>query len=391
MRQPAAAWEGAHMNRSEISAEDCADWNDWHWQLRNRITDAETLGRWIPVSEREKAEITAVLHLFRMAVTPYYLSLIHPSDPDDPIRKQCIPSILETVPCEHDLSDPLNEDGDSPVPHVVHRYPDRVLFLVTMECSEYCRHCTRRRMVGETDRIISGEELENALAYIRAHEEIRDVLISGGDPLTMETGRLEEIIRRLRDIRHVDIIRIGTRVPVVMPMRVDQALLDMLKKYQPIWINTHFNHPNEITPASEKACQMIADAGIPLGNQTVLLRGVNDSLPVMKELMLKLVHNRVRPYYLYQCDLSRGISHFRTPVETSIDIIHGLQGYISGFAVPKYVIDAPGGGGKVPVCYDYVVSRDDKEYVLENYAGNIYRYPQPEKGNADKDSPRAVQ
>lgn len=365
------------MTKDGKPAEELPGWKDWHWQFKNRITDAEELSRWIPVSEKEKNEIAGVLHLFRMAVTPYYLSLIDPSVPEDPIRKQCVPSVLETLPCEHDLHDPLNEDGNMPVPHIVHRYPDRVLFLVTMECAEYCRHCTRRRMVGEADRAICGNELDTAIAYIRDHEEIRDVLISGGDPLTMSTESLERIIRRLREIRHVDIIRIGTRVPVVMPMRIDGELLSMLKKYQPIWINTHFNHPKEVTPEAEKACQMIADAGIPLGNQTVLLRGVNDDPEIMKELMLKLVHSRVRPYYLYQCDLSRGISHFRTPVETGIRIIRSLQGFISGYAVPKFVIDAPGGGGKVPVCYDYVVSHDENEYVLENYEGKIYRYPEP--------------
>jgi lysine 2,3-aminomutase len=367
------------MTRTDELAAGIPEWNDWHWQLRNRITDAETLGRWLPLSDTDKSDITNVLRLFRMAITPYYLSLIDPGDPLDPVRMQCIPSIKETLPCPDDITDPLNEDGDSPVPHVVHRYPDRVLFLATMECAEYCRHCTRRRMVGETDRALCGSELKTALDYIREHEEIRDVLISGGDPLTLATGKLEEIIKGLREIKHVDIIRIGTRIPVVLPMRIDDELLDMLKKYQPIWINTHFNHPREITPDSERACRKIVDAGIPLGNQTVLLRGVNDDLTTMKELMLRLVHNRVRPYYLYQCDLSRGISHFRTPVETGIDIVHGLQGYISGFAVPKFVIDAPGGGGKVPVCYDYVVSRSDSQFLLENYAGKIYRYPQPRK------------
>lgn len=365
------------MRRTEELAAHNPNWNDWHWQISHRIMDADTLSQWLPLSGRERDQISQVLKLFRMAVTPYYLSLIDPNDPDDPIRRQCIPSIAETAPCTNDLLDPLNEDGDSPVPHIVHRYPDRVLFLVTMECSEYCRHCTRRRMVGEEDCAISDRELDAAVAYISSHEEIRDVLISGGDPLTLSDERLETIIRRLREIPHVDIIRIGTRVPVVMPMRITEQLLAMLKKYQPIWINTHFNHVRELTPEAEKACQMIADAGIPLGNQTVLLKGVNDSSETMKELMLKLVHNRVRPYYLYQCDLSRGISHFRTPVETGIRIIHDLQGYISGFAVPKFVIDAPGGGGKVPICYDYVVSHDEKEYVFENYAGKIYHYPQP--------------
>ena len=312
-----------------------------------------------------------------MAITPYYASLIKTSDKNDSLRRQAVPSIEETYPCEDDLSDPLNEEVDSPVAHIVHRYPDRVLFLVTYICSMYCRYCTRRRVVGEGDRIITEKELKRALDYIRSHTEIRDVLISGGDPLVMNTEKLEHIISGLRAIPHVDIIRIGTRVPVVMPMRITAELLEMLKKYQPIWINTHFNHPNEITPDVQRACAAIVDAGIPLGNQSVLLRGINDNAEIMKDLLLKLVHMRVRPYYLYQCDLSRGISHFRTNVDTGIDIIHRLTGNISGYAVPKYVIDAPRGGGKIPINYNYVLSKDDSEIIIENYQGNIYKYPLP--------------
>lgn len=356
------------------STADCQD--DWHWQFRNRICSAEALAEHLPLTVQEIGDIERVCRSFRMAVTPYYLSLINKADPDDPIRKMCIPSIQETMPCENDLTDSLNEDTSSPVPHIVHRYPDRVLFLVTMECSEYCRFCTRRRIVGEADRAITDEEMETAVAYIRGHEEIRDVLISGGDPLTLSTDRLEKIVRAVRAVEHVEIIRIGTRVPVVMPQRITDELLDMLKQYQPIWINTHFNHPNELTAKSERACQRIVDAGIPLGNQTVLLKGVNDDPETMKKLMIKLVQNRVRPYYLYQCDLSRGIAHFRTSVEKGIGIMHELQGYITGFAVPKFVIDCPGGGGKVPVNYDYVISHDADKYVLENYKGETYIYPQ---------------
>ncbi len=352
-------------------------WDDWKWQFANRITTVEKLEKRLPLTQREKEEIDTCLKRFRMAITPYYASLINPEDKNDPIRMQSVPSIKETFIDRTDLLDPLDEEGDSPVKHIVHRYPDRVLFLVSCKCSMYCRHCTRRRIVGEEDRIITEKELNTALDYIRKHTEIRDVLVSGGDPLVMSTDKLEHIISRIRQIPHVDIIRIGTRVPVVMPMRITDELLTMLKKYHPIWINTHFNHPKEITPDSEKACGMIVDAGIPLGNQTVLLKGINDNAETMKELMLKLVHMRVRPYYLYQCDLSMGISHFRTSVQTGIDIIHSLQGYISGYAIPRFVIDAPGGGGKVPVGYNYVISRDDKEVVLENYAGKRYVYPQP--------------
>ena len=354
-------------------------WNDWKWQFRHRITSTDQLKKILPLTRQEEDEINTCLGAFRMAITPYYASLINPRDPNDPIRKQAVPSILETRADENDLSDPLGEMADSPVPHVVHRYPDRVLLLVTLQCAMYCRHCTRRRAVGEEDKPITEAQLQKAIAYIRAHKEIRDVLISGGDPLTMSTEKLEHIISSLRAIDHVEIIRIGTRVPVVLPMRITQELTDMLRKYHPIWINTHFNHPNELTPESARACAAIVDAGIPLGNQTVLLRGVNDNAETMKRLLLGLVKMRVRPYYLYQCDLSCGIGHFRTRVEVGIDIMHQLTGNISGYALPKYVIDAPGGGGKIPLGYEYVLRKDDQEVVLENYRGQRYRYPQPKQ------------
>ena len=353
--------------------------DDWKWQFAHRITTTEQLTQLLPLSQQEQDEINTCLGAFRMAITPYYASLIDPNNPDDPIRKQAVPSILETHVDENDLCDPLGEMADSPVPHVVHRYPDRVLLLVTLQCAMYCRHCTRRRAVGEEDKPITEAQLQRAVDYIRAHTEIRDVLISGGDPLTMSTAKLEHIIASLRVINHVEIIRIGTRVPVVLPMRITPELTDMLRKYHPIWINTHFNHPNELTPESARACAALVDAGIPLGNQTVLLRGVNDNAETMKRLLLGLVKMRVRPYYLYQCDLSCGIGHFRTRVEAGIEIMHQLTGNISGYALPKYVIDAPGGGGKIPLGYDYVVNRDDREVVLENYRGQRYRYPQPKQ------------
>lgn len=352
-----------------------AHWDDWKWQFSHRIRNGEALSKVLPLTEKEQSDIAKCLEQFRMAITPYYASLINPDDPNDPIRRQCVPSIEETIPCEDDMIDPLNEEGESPVPHLVHRYPDRVLFLSTLQCSMYCRHCTRRRVVGEEDKTISEQAFQRVLKYIRDHSEVRDVLISGGDPLTMSDEKLEHLISEIRKIEHVEIIRIGTRVPVVMPMRITPELTAMLKKYHPLWINTHFNHPHEITPDSAKACERIVDAGIPLGNQSVLLRGVNDNTAVMKELLLKLVQIRVRPYYLYQCDLSRGIGHFRTPVDTGVNIMHELTGFISGFALPKYVIDAPGGGGKVPVGYNYVISKNDREVILENYEGKNYRYP----------------
>lgn len=350
---------------------------DWKWQLAHRITTADGLQSVLSLSQREQEEIRQCLQSFKMAITPYYASLIDPKNPKDPIRMQAVPSIAETLACENDLSDPLNEVGDSPVEHLVHRYPDRALLLVTYQCAMYCRHCTRRRAVGERDGMITEKQLEKAIDYLRLHESIRDVLISGGDPLVLRTEKLEHILARLRSVRHVDIIRIGTRVPVVLPMRIDTALTDMLKQYFPIWINTHFNHPNELTPDAQKACGALVDAGIPLGNQSVLLRGINDDTETMKRLLLGLVHMRVRPYYLYQCDLSRGISHFRTSVDAGIRILHDLTGSISGYAVPKYVIDAPGGGGKIPIQYNYVIRKDEQEVVMENYKGDRYRYPQP--------------
>ncbi len=352
-------------------------WNDWKWQFKNRITDVNKLAEILPMTDDERTQISKCLEHFKMAITPYYASLINFSDANDPVKKQCVPSIEELKPCDNDLADPLNEEGDSPIPHIVHRYPNRVLLLVTFKCSMYCRHCTRRRVVGEEDTMISKKEFDNALNYIKNHEEINDVLISGGDPLVMSDEKLEYIISSLRAIPHIGVIRIGTRVPVVMPMRITDDLVNMLKKYHPIWINTHFNHPNEVTDDAKKACAKIIDAGIPLGNQSVLLKGINDNVETMKTLVTKLVQARVRPYYLYQCDLSQGIGHFRTTVDTGVEIIHKLQGYISGFAVPKFVIDAPEGGGKIPINYNYVISKNDKEVVMENYVGKIYTYPQP--------------
>lgn len=352
-----------------------AQWYDWKWQFKNRITTVEQLEKVIHLSEKEKQDISLCLKNFRMAITPYYASLMDPDNPNCPIRMQAVPTINEMNILPYELKDPLSEDKSSPVKNIVHRYPDRVLFLVTRMCSMYCRHCTRRRTVGEEDFAISDEEIDAAVDYIAKNEAVRDVLISGGDPLTLGDEKLERIIAKLRGIDHVEIIRIGTRVPVVMPMRITSELLDMLKKYQPIWINTHFNHPKEITPDSIKACTDIVDAGIPLGNQSVLLRGINDNVETMKELVLKLVKMRVRPYYLYQCDLSQGLGHFRTEVEKGIEIIRGLTGYISGFAVPKFVIDSPLGGGKIPINPEYVVSSDDEKIVMRNYKGDIYTYP----------------
>ncbi len=354
------------------------DWNDWKWQLAHRIMDADTLAKVIPLDKDEKDAITSSLKHLRMAITPYYASLIDPKDLDDPVRKQAVPTMNELYTAPNESIDPLFEDVDSPVYGLTHRYPDRVLALVTDQCSMYCRHCTRRRKAGETDMPMSMSKIDKMVEYVAAHEEIRDVLISGGDPFTLSTERLETIIKRFREIPHVEIIRIGTRTPVVMPQRITDKLVNMLKKYHPIWVNTHFNHPNEITPDSERALAKMADAGIPLGNQSVLLRGVNDCPQVMKKLVHLLVKNRVRPYYIYQCDLSKGLSHFRTTVARGVEIIEYLRGHTSGYAVPTYVIDAPGGGGKIPVSPQYLISMGANKVILRNYEGGTFVYREPD-------------
>ncbi len=354
------------------------EWNDWKWQLAHRIMDADTLAKVIPLDKDEKNAITSSLKHLRMAITPYYASLIDPNNPDDPVRKQAVPTMNELYTAPNESSDPLFEDIDSPVYGLTHRYPDRVLALVTDQCSMYCRHCTRRRKAGETDMPMPMSKIDKMVEYVVAHNSIRDVLISGGDPFTLSTERLETIIKRFREIPHVEIIRIGTRTPVVMPQRITDKLVNMLRKYHPIWVNTHFNHPNEITPDSERALAKMADAGIPLGNQSVLLRGVNDCPQVMKKLVHLLVKNRVRPYYIYQCDLSKGLSHFRTTVARGIEIIEYLRGHTSGYAVPTYVIDAPGGGGKIPVSPQYLISMGANKVILRNYEGGTFVYREPD-------------
>ncbi|ERI91967.1 lysine-2,3-aminomutase [Clostridiales bacterium oral taxon 876 str. F0540] len=353
-------------------------WNDWKWQVRNRIETLEELKKFIPLTLEEEEGIKKCLESLRMAITPYYLSLIDINDEHDPIRKQAIPTAFELIRSEADLLDPLHEDGDSPVPGLTHRYPDRALLLVTDQCSMYCRHCTRRRFAGHHDSALPMTQIDNAIDYIAKTPVIRDVLISGGDPLLLSDERLEHIIKRLREIPHVEIVRIGSRVPVVMPQRITEDLVDMLKKYHPIWINTHFNHPNEVTEDSKRACERLANAGIPLGNQSVLLRGVNDCVHVMKKLVHEIVKIRVRPYYIYQCDLSLGLGHFRTSVSKGIEIIEGLRGHTSGFCVPTFVVDAPGGGGKIPVMPNYVISQGHNKVILRNFEGVITTYEEPD-------------
>ncbi|MGH4138576.1 lysine 2,3-aminomutase [Clostridium sp.] len=352
-------------------------WNDWKWQVKNRIETVDELKKYIPLTEDEEKGARQCVETLRMAITPYYLALIDPSDPHDPIRKQAIPTALELHQAGADLLDPLHEDADSPVPGLTHRYPDRALILITDMCSMYCRHCTRRRFAGQSDSSMPMDRIDKAIEYIRDTVQIRDVLLSGGDALLVSDDKLEYIIKKLREIPHVEIIRLGSRVPVVMPQRITPKLVNMLQKYHPIWLNTHFNHPNEITEESKLACERMANAGIPLGNQTVLLRGVNDCTHVMMDLVHELVKIRVRPYYIYQCDLSMGLEHFRTPVSKGIEIIEALRGHTSGFCVPTFVVDAPGGGGKIPVMPNYLISQSPAKIVLRNFEGVITSYEQP--------------
>ncbi|MGH4050304.1 MAG: lysine 2,3-aminomutase [Clostridium sp.] len=358
-------------------------WNDWEWQVKNRIETVKELKKYIPLTVEEEEGAEKCLQTLRMAITPYYLSLIDPNDPYDPIRKQAIPTALELNKADADLLDPLHEDTDSPVPGLTHRYPDRVLLLITDMCSMYCRHCTRRRFAGQNDNSMPMEKIDKAIEYIRNTPQVRDVLLSGGDALLVSDDKLEYIIKRLREIPHVEIIRIGSRVPVVLPQRITTGLVDMLKKYHPIWVNTHFNHPNEITLESKLACERLANAGVPLGNQSVLLRGINDCTHVMLELVHELVKIRVRPYYIYQCDLSLGLEHFRTPVSKGIEIIEALRGHTSGFCVPTFVVDAPGGGGKIPVMPSYLISQSPEKVVLRNFEGVITSYEQPTEYTSD--------
>ncbi|MFW9948122.1 MAG: lysine 2,3-aminomutase [Candidatus Odinarchaeota archaeon] len=352
------------------------EWNDWRWQVKNRITTLEELKKYITLTKEE--DDPRILQEYRMAITPYYLSLIDPDDPYDPIRKQAIPTIQELERYSGELEDPLSEDVDSPVEGLTHRYPDRVLLLVTENCSMYCRHCTRRRFAGHHDMAPPQSQIDACIEYIKNTPAVRDVLLSGGDALLRSDKNIEDILKKLKEIPHVEIIRIGSRAPVTNPFRITPELCEMLKKYHPIWFNTHFNHANEITEDATRACTMLADAGIPLGNQSVLLRGVNDCIHVMKRLVQELVKIRVRPYYIYQCDLSRGLGHFRTSVAQGIEIIEGLRGHTSGLCVPTFVVDAPGGGGKIPVMPDYTISQGNKRVVLRNFEGVITTYEEPE-------------
>lgn len=353
------------------------DWNDWKWQFRHRITTIEELAKYLPLSSKEQAQINLVIQKYPFAVTPYYLSLIHPEDPTDPIRKQAIPCFDEIAMADMGEEDPLEEKRDSVVPGLVHRYPDRVLMVLTDICPMFCRHCTRKREWQHGGWVRKAEEIEPMLDYIRNNPQVRDVIISGGDVLTLSTERLEKVLYKLRMIETVEIIRIGSRYPVVLPQRIDDELCNMLSKYGPIWLNTHFNHPNEVTPEAAKAVDKLVRAGVPVNNQTVLLRGINDNVETQLKLSHALLKSKARPYYLFQCDEVQGTEHLRTPVETGINIIEGMRGYTSGLAVPTFVIDLPSGGGKVSLQPDYVLSHTKERLILRNYQGRIITFRNP--------------
>ncbi len=362
-----------------------SNWKDWKWQLKNSIKTIQKfeLLTGIKFSKDEKAALEKTLERFPLSITPYYLSLIDNDNyRHDPVFIQAFANTDELNVLKSDLKDPLSEDKDSPVEGITHRYPDRVLFHVSNICSMYCRHCTRKRKVGDIDSIPNKQQLLKGIEYIRNTPQIRDVLLSGGDPFMLSDDYIDWLLSEITAIPHVEIVRIGTRMPVVLPYRITDNLIKVLKKYQPLWINTHFNHPREITSSSKEALAKLADAGFPLGNQSVLLANVNDCPRIMKNLVHKLVQNRVRPYYMYQCDLSEGLSHFRTPVGKGIEILESLIGHTTGFAVPTYVIDAPGGGGKIPVMPNYIISWSTNKVVLRNYEGIITTYKEPEKYEA---------
>jgi lysine 2,3-aminomutase len=365
-----------------------ADWNSWEWQLRNSIISLQALQKVLQLSDDEMRAMAVDCGNLPLRITPYYASLLDPLDPLQPLRRSVVPVTAEQLISCGEAADPLGEDTHSRVPGLVHRYPDRVLFLVTGFCSSYCRYCTRSRLVGDQNkRHLNRDQWDRALSYIEMNPDVRDVLLSGGDPLTLPDSSLEYLLTRLSRIPHVEFVRIGSKVPVVLPQRVTHSLVNVLKRFRPLWMSLHFTHPDEITQETAQACERLADAGIPLGSQTVLLKGINDSVPVMKKLMHELLKLRVRPYYLYQCDPILGSSHFRTPVEKGLELIEGLRGHTSGYAVPHYVVDAPGGGGKIPLLPDYYQGREEGDVMLRNYQKKIFRYPDAEcAGDVPADS-----
>jgi lysine 2,3-aminomutase len=361
-----------------------SEWNGWHWQMANRLRTIEDLSRIMELRPYQKARFKRLLDTFRCSITPYYLSLVNWSDPDDAIRKQCIPDLKELEFQMVGDNDPLEEEEDMQVPGLVHRYPDRVLAIATNTCSMYCRHCTRKRTWHEGESVRTKKELAGMVEYVRATPEVREVIVSGGDPLVMNLELLDWFLGELQRISHVEVLRIGTRLPVVLPMGVTDDMVSMLKSHRPLWLNTQFNHPVEVTPESQEACDKILTAGIPVSNQSVLLRGINDSTDVMKELCHALQRIMVRPYYLYQCDPVRGVEHFRTSIWKGIEIIEMMRGYTGGLVIPNFVVDAPGGGGKIPLQPFYLLSVTDKDVLLRNYEGMIIKYFNPEETHYEK-------
>lgn len=367
---------------------DDRNWGDWRWQMRNRIRSVSALLERFPSLRTQEAGLREAEAKFPIAITPYYASLIKGTTRRDPVFQMCVPQVQELYDPPFLRDDPLEENEDMPVPGLIHRYPDRALLIATTLCSTYCRHCTRKRAAGSCESVTTAGQIEQAVAYLNAHPEIMDVVVSGGDPLTLPTPAVEQILRAIRSVPSVQIIRIGTRTPVVLPQRITAELTRMLRRYHPIWINTHFNHPNELTPEATAACEHLVDAGIPVGNQSVLLRGINDNPKVIERLCRGLVKCRVRPYYLFQCDLVRGVEHFRTPLSRGIEIMEYLRGRVSGLAIPTFVVDAPHGGGKIPILPQYVVSTSPTHTVLRNFEGMLVTYPEPgvSRSNAGRPS-----
>lgn len=367
---------GRHYNQVPLwSGVTPEQWDDWRWQMQNSIRTIEQLGQVLNLTEAEREGFERTKGELAMAIPPYYAALMDPDDPFCPVRMQGVPTVAEATGLG--VRDSLGEDSHMVTPGLVHRYPDRVLLLVNNMCQLYCRHCTRKRLTGRPNKVLPKEELQQAFDYLRAHPEVRDVLISGGDPLMMSDANLEYVLSNLRDIPSLEVLRIGTRAPVTIPQRITPKLVSMLKKFHPLWMNTHFNHPKELTPEARLACARLVDAGIPLGNQTVLLRRVNSTSRIMKELIHSLVMARVRPYYIYQCDLEQGLEHFRTTVETGLEIMESLRGWTTGFSVPTYVLDAPGGGGKIPLSPSYLLTTGESNVMVRNFEGRAFNYPQP--------------
>jgi lysine 2,3-aminomutase len=379
-RLPASSPRTLEFRRRHFAGVSAKDWNDWHWQMRNRIRTLDRLEGMIALSEAERAALGQGDQLLPMAVTPYYMSLLDPQDPQQALRRTMIPVNSEFLRTPGEADDPLGEDEHTPAPGLVHRYPDRVLFLVHDHCAAYCRYCTRSRVVGQGELQPNRARLEEGLAYIRRTPQIRDVLLSGGDPLTLSDDKLDWLLGELRSIPHVQFVRIGTMVPVVMPQRITPRLVQTLRHHHPLWLSIHFTHPDECTPEVARACRRLSDGGMPLGSQTVLLKGVNDSVPVMRDLLHMQLMMRVRPYYLYQCDPISGSAHFRTSVQDGLDLIQGLRGHTTGYALPTYVIDAPGGGGKIPLLPESVIGRDGDDLLLRSFTGSVHRYPDPVRG-----------